>query len=304
MSALGQRGIGEPRIVTIAGLRWAVRGAGSGPALLLLHGFTGSGRSWEGGLAEAAVGAGLGVIAPDLPGHGGTAWRTGGGPDAVGAWRAGSARSPDEPSRAAIERSADDLVELLRILGHDRAHVVGYSMGARVALRLAISHPAFVRSLVLEAPSAGIEDPAQRAARRAADDALARTLERDGIEAFMDAWERTPVLAGEARLGSMTRAALREIRLSHDPAGLAASLRAAGQGAMVPLLRRLPEVTAPTLVVVGADDPVRDRAAAVAAGIPGARLALIDGAAHAPHLEAPDAFCRLVLDFLKEDHAA
>ena len=295
MTALGQRVIGEPRTVAIAGLRWAVRAAGSGPALLLLHGFTGSGRSWEGGLAAGALGAGLSVIAPDLPGHGGTAWRAGG---------ADNATDLDEPSRAAVERSADDLVELLRVLGHDRAHVAGYSMGARVALRLAISHPACVRSLVLEAPSAGIEDAAERAARRAADDALARAVERDGIESFVDAWERTPVLAGEARLAPMTRAALREIRLSHDPAGLAASLRAAGQGAMEPLHGRLAEVTAPTLVVVGADDPVRDRAVAVAAGVPGARLAVIDGAGHAPHREAPDAFCRLVLDFLKEDHAA
>jgi pimeloyl-ACP methyl ester carboxylesterase len=73
---------------------------------------------------------------------------------------------------------------------------------------------------------------------------------------------------------------------------------------MEPLHGRLAEVTAPTLVIVGADDPARDRAAAVAAGVPGARLAVIDGAGHAPHLEAPDAFCRLVLDFLKEDHAA
>ena len=292
MTALGQRVNGEPRTVDVAGLRWAVRAAGSGPLLLLLHGFTGSGRSWEGGLAETAIDSGFRVIAPDLPGHGGTAWRAGG------------AGSPDEPSRAAIERVADDLMELLRVLGHDRAHVVGYSMGARVALRLAISHPDCVRSLVLEAPSAGIENAADRAARRAADDALARTLERDGIESFMDAWGRTPVLAGEARLGPKTRAALREIRLSHDPAGLAASLRAAGHGAMEPLHGRLAEITAPTLVIVGADDPVRERAAAVAAGVPGARLAMIDGAGHAPHLEAPDACCRLILDFLEEDHAA
>jgi 2-succinyl-6-hydroxy-2,4-cyclohexadiene-1-carboxylate synthase len=176
-------------------------------------------------------------------------------------------------------------------------------MGARVALRFAISHPARVRSLVLEAPSAGIEDAADRTARRASDEVLARALDRDGIESFMDAWERTPVLAGEARLAPPVRTGLREIRLSHDPAGLAASLRAAGQGAMEPLHGRLAEVTAPTLVVVGGDDPVRDRAAAVAAGVPGARLAVIDGVAHAPHLEAPAAFCRLVLDFLREDHA-
>ena len=294
------------RNVDVDGLRWAVRVAGSGPALLLLHGFTGSGRSWDGGLAAAAgglaaaasglaaaaIGAGFTTIAPDLPGHGGTAWR------------AGDPADPAHTSRATIERSADDLPVLLRALGHDRAHVVGYSMGARVALRLAIAHPACVARLVLESPSAGIVDAAGRAARRVADDALARTLERGGIGPFIDAWERTPVLAFEARLAADARATLREIRVAHDPAGLAASLREAGQGAMEPLHRQLRRIASPTLVIVGADDPVRDRATAVAAGIPGARLAVIDGAGHAPHLEAPAAFRRLVLDFLKEDHAA
>ena len=73
---------------------------------------------------------------------------------------------------------------------------------------------------------------------------------------------------------------------------------------MEPLHDRLGEITAPTLVIVGADDPARDRAEAVAAGIPGARLARVPGAGHAPHLEAPAAFTRLVLDFVSEEHAA
>lgn len=288
--------------VDVDGLRWAVRVAGSGPALLLLHGFTGSSRSWAGGSSEAtpgmekaAIAAGFSTIAPDLPGHGATGWRT------VEASRPGAA--PD-PSRASVERAAADLAALIRALGHARAHVVGYSLGARVALRLAIAHPACVARLVLEAPSAGVAGAGARAARRAADDALARTLERDGIGPFVDAWERTPVLAGEAHLGVAARAALREIRVAQDPAGLAASLRAAGQGAMEPLHDRLGEIGATTLVVVGSDDPARDRAERVAAGIPRARLAVIAGAGHAPHLEAPAAFNRLVLDFVSEEHAA
>lgn len=275
----------EPRMVEVEidGLRWSVRVAGSGPALLLLHGFTGSGRSW-GELTNAAIAAGCTVITPDLPGHGGTAWSAARG--------------------ASIERTADDLAALLGALGFERANVVGYSMGARVALRLAIAHSACVARLVLEAPSAGIADPAERLARRDADEALALGLERDGIAPFVAAWERMPVLAGEARAGDRTRNGLREIRLGHDPAGLAASLRAAGQGAMEPLHDRLGEISAPTLVIVGADDPARRRAEAVAAGIPGARLASIPGAAHAPHLEAPAAFIRLVLDFVSEEHVA
>jgi 2-succinyl-6-hydroxy-2,4-cyclohexadiene-1-carboxylate synthase len=278
------------REVDVRGLRWAVRVAGRGPTLLLLHGFTGSGRSWD-GLAGEAAEAGFTTIAPDLPGHGGTAWRA----------RA-AAGSADLP-RASIERIADDLPALLHALGHDRADVVGYSMGARAALRFAIAHPAFVGCLVLEAPSAGIGDADGRAARRADDEALALALERDGIASFVDAWERTPVLAGAARLTPDDRAAIRAVRTSHDPAGLAASLRGAGQGSMEPLHDRLSEITARTLVIVGADDPVGERAAAVAAGIPGARLVVIDGAGHAPHLEKPAEFQRLVLDFVSEDHA-
>ena len=280
-----------PRNIDVDGLHWVVRVAGSGPALLLLHGFTGSSRSWP-DLMAAATAAGRTAIAPDLPGHGGTAWAPTDPAD------------PGSPARATIERTADDLPALLGALGQDRADVVGYSMGARVALRFAIAHAARVRRLVLEAPSAGIADPGERSARRAADEALAGTLERDGIAAFIDAWERTPVLAGEARRGADARAAVRDIRIAHDPAGLAASLRSAGQGAMEPLHDRLREISSPTLVIVGSDDPARDRAEAVAAGIPGARLAVIDGAGHAPHLEAPAAFNRLVLDFVSEEHVA
>jgi 2-succinyl-6-hydroxy-2,4-cyclohexadiene-1-carboxylate synthase len=290
--------IAAPQRVEIDGLGWAVRETGSGPAMLLLHGFTGSGRSWDGGLADAAVEVGFSVIVPDLPGHGGTGWRAGRSADPV------AEVHPDDLSRVSIERSADDLVELLDALGQRSAHIVGYSMGARVALRLAIAHPACVERLVLEAASAGIADDAERRSRRAADEALAQILEREGIVAFVDAWERSPVLAGEAGLSAATRSALREIRLGHDPDGLVASLRAAGQGAMEPLHGRLGDVAAATLVIVGAGDPARDRASAVAAGIPGAQLAVIDGAAHAPHLEVPDAFRRLVLDFVSEGHAA
>jgi 2-succinyl-6-hydroxy-2,4-cyclohexadiene-1-carboxylate synthase len=282
------------RTIEIDGLRWAVRVAGSGPALLLLHGFTGAGGSW-GELLAAGTATGFTAIAPDLPGHGGTSW--------FAVEPTDSGRPPDS-SRLTVERTAEDLPLLLRALGQERAHVVGYSMGARVALRLAVAHPACVARLVLEAPSAGVADTAERSARRAADEALAVTLERDGIASFVDAWEAMPVLAGEAALGVRARASLRTIRLGHHPAGLAASLRGAGQGAMEPLHDRLGQVSSHTLVVVGRDDPARDRAEAVAAGIPGARLAVIDGAGHAPHLEAPAAFNRLVLDFVSEEDVA
>ena len=274
--------------MSIDGLRWEVRAAGPAgdaagmPAVLFLHGFTGRGTSW-GAYPAACRCLGFGTVVVDLPGHG----------------RSGIAG----PGRLGIERTADDLAVILGRLGTVPASVVGYSLGARIALRLAVAHPRVVARLVLESPSAGIADDAGRAARRAADEEVASAIERDGTAAFVERWERNPVFAGHAGLDPRTLVRQRAIRLANRPDGLAASLRDAGQGAMEPLHDRLGRVAAPTLVIVGDLDPARPRAEVVAAGIPGARLAVVDGAGHTPHLERPAAFRRLALGFLQEDAA-
>jgi 2-succinyl-6-hydroxy-2,4-cyclohexadiene-1-carboxylate synthase len=264
------------------GMRWALGERGSGPAVLLLHGFTGTAAAWD-DHAEAFEDA-FRVLAPCLPGHGGT-------------------HAP--PAGMTVEGTADALAALLHDTGASPASVVGYSLGARVALRLAVAHPGVVARLVLESGSAGIADPSERERRRAADEALALRIERDGVEAFVEEWERQPVFATHAALPPDRSAAMREMRRGNTQAGLAASLRSAGQGAMQPLFDRLAEVRAPTLVVAGALDAIGlPRAEALARGIPGARLAVIGGVGHTPHDEAPAEFRRLVLDFLQEDPPA
>ena len=172
-------------------------------------------------------------------------------------------------------------------------------MGARVALALAASRPELVTRLVLESPSAGIADAAERARRRAADEALATDLERDGLEAFVDRWEALPMFASHRDLPEAVRARLRAIRLANDAAGIAATLRGAGQGAMAPLHDRLSDIGVPTLIIAGDRDAVGlDRARDMAAAMPDARLEVIAGVGHTPHLEAPEAFDRLVTGFM------
>ena len=271
-------------VLVVDGLRYAVGQRGAGEPLLLVHGFTGRGASL--GYHARAFARRYATLAVDLPGHG----------------RSGL---PADPARASVERVADDLEAILHRLDRAPADVIGYSLGARVALRLAAVHPHAVRRLVLESPSAGILDPAERAARRAADAALADRIERDGIDAFVAEWERLPLFESHAVLPAPRAAALRAMRLRNRPAGLTASLRAAGQGSMEPLHGRLGAVRAPTLVLAGALDPAgRARAEAVVAGIPGARLVVVPDAGHTPHLETPATFRSLVLEFLQEDRAA
>jgi 2-succinyl-6-hydroxy-2,4-cyclohexadiene-1-carboxylate synthase len=270
-------------VTVIDGFCWEVRARGTGRPLLLLHGFTGRGTAW--GAHSAAFTRAFRVVTVDLPGHG----------------RSGTAG----PARVSVERTADDLATILQRTDATPADVLGYSLGARIALRLAIAHPTVVRRLVLESPSAGLPTEAERTARRQADEDLATMIERDGIAAFVAEWERQPVFASHASLPPARATRLRAMRLANDPHGLAASLRGAGQGAMEPLFDRLATVGAPTLIVAGAlDDRGRSRAEQVARGIPGARLEIIDNAGHTPHEEQPRAFRRLALDFLLEDPAA
>jgi 2-succinyl-6-hydroxy-2,4-cyclohexadiene-1-carboxylate synthase len=303
--------VSERLWMQVAGMRWTVRVAGHGQPVLFLHGFSGSGLSWAG---LAGLAGRFRAIVPDLPGHGGTAWQEAAAPapapapvpepaGAGGPSSALAAAPADRRPRASVERTADDLAAIVRRLGADRVDVVGYSMGARIGLRLAVDHPELVRRLVIEAPSAGIADPDARAARAAVDAERARLAVTEGIEAFTARWEAEPMLAGEAALAPGARSRQASIRRANTALGLAASLVYGGQGAMEPLHGCLARIGAPTLVVVGEHDPARPSGEAVAAGIPGARLAVVAGAGHAPHLERPERFHALVLDFLTETAA-
>ena len=259
-------------LTTADGLRIRLRDDGRGAELILLHGFAGSGAEWDPFLP--ALVRLTRVLRPDLLGHGGSA-------------------RPADPARHAVERQAADLAALLRAEGIASLHLVGYSFGARIALRLALDAPELVRSLFLESPSAGIADPAARAERRAADAALAELLEREGIGPFADRWEALPIFAGEDALPPEERDRRRAALRANDPAGLAASLRGAGQGAMDPLHDRLGTLALPVTVLAGERDAAGvERAQAVAAAIPGARLVIVPGASHAVHRTDPDRFRR------------
>ena len=271
--------------VEVGGLGLHVAAAGSladgRPPLVLLHGFTGSSRSWEAHLEPLAQARGA-ALAVDLVGH-------------------GRSDAPADPARYTFPAVVADLLGLLDRLGVGRVDLAGYSMGGRVALHLALAAPWRVRALVLESASPGIEDPDERARRRAHDEALAGLLEREGIEAFVRLWESQPLFATQARLPPAVREALRAERLAQRPHGLAGALRGLGAGVQAPLWGALPGLRLPVLVVAGAEDP-RYRAIARRMGeaLPDARAVVVEGAGHNVHLERPEAFRRAVVAFLAE----
>jgi 2-succinyl-6-hydroxy-2,4-cyclohexadiene-1-carboxylate synthase len=236
-----------------------------GRRVVLAHGFTQTLGSW------AAVGERLGerweVARVDLPGHGGS-----GG------------------VRVGFEEAAG----LLGEAGGTGAYV-GYSLGGRLCLRLALDRPDLVPALVLIGASPGIADPSGRAERLAADEALAERIERDGVAAFLDGWLAGPLFATlpEAAAG-------RAGRLANTADGLAWALRALGTGAQEPLWGRLASLRPPTLLLAGELDgkfTAIARQMATAIG-PAAEVAIVPGAGHAAHLERPAEVTALIEAFL------
>jgi 2-succinyl-6-hydroxy-2,4-cyclohexadiene-1-carboxylate synthase len=208
----------------------------------------------------------------------------------------------DAPGHGRSSAVAADLVATADLLAEAAgpSSWLGYSMGGRACLHLALHRRDAVRALVLLGATAGIEDPAERAARVTADEVLARQLEDEGLEPFLDRWLALPLFAGLS-----PEAQHRDARLENDPRALAASLRLAGTGAQEPLWDRLGEVVAPVLLVAGEhDERFAATAARMAARVGGdAEVRLVPDAGHAAHLERPQAFLDVVRPWLAEHGA-
>jgi 2-succinyl-6-hydroxy-2,4-cyclohexadiene-1-carboxylate synthase len=245
---------------------------GRGPRVVLAHGFTQSSASFA--PIASQLQRSFEVVSVDLPGHG---------------------ISPVPPA-------GSDLHDTARALGQagGRAFYVGYSLGGRCCMHLALDAPNLVERLVIVGAHPGIADGLARKLRRDADDALAVELERGGdkaVASFVDAWLRGPLFAHLS-----DEEADKPARLVNSAAGLAASLRTAGTGTQEPLWDRLGDLDMPVLVVVGArDDKFRPIAQRCAEAIgSNARLKLVEGAGHAACFERPREFVSLLEEFLAE----
>lgn len=258
------------RIEVEPGFGLNVERSGDGPPLVLLHGFTGSAEAWS--PFREMLSDRFTLLAVDIVGH-------------------GKSDRPDSLGHYAPGQAAADVVGAMEKAGFPGFDLLGYSMGGRLALRVAVDHPGRIRRLVLIGASPGLATAEERAARVASDEALARGIERDGVERFIDYWESIPLFESQRSLPDERRAAIRAGRLRNTAAGLAASLRGMGTGSQEPLHDRLSGLPMPALLLAGElDTKYLAIAEEMAAAIPEARWLAVPGAGHAAQTENP-AFC-------------
>lgn len=250
--------------------------------ILALHGFTGSGLDFRQLADHPKAPAGALWIAPDLPGHG----RTG-----------------------VLERSESTLDAMAAVLGHFLArsglhvHLLGYSMGGRLALTFA-TQSSFLSTVTVIGAHPGIEDEAERQQRAATDHILAQRIRDLGAPAFAEEWESMELIRSQSRIPEPFRTALKTRRRRQSAEGLARCLEASGTGSMRPLGNDIRAMPCPLLYLHGQDDAKFGRLGQKLAGkLSALRVAEVQGVGHCAHLEHTEAFFDLFARHLDQNES-
>jgi len=260
---------------TIHGARIHYERAGDGMPVILLHAGVADSRMWE--PQVKAFAKQFDVITPDMRGFG---------------------KSELPPGRWSPVADIAALIEELQL---KPAHVIGCSIGGRLAIDFALEHPQRISKLVLVGPGIGGMQFDEKYA------ALWSEIEAADKAGDMDALNRAQMhlwLDGPRRKRGYVKQSLRDLFLEMNGGNFGSDFNAAPQDELdPPAIERLHKISAPTLVVVGDEDvpTIFDAVDLLMAKIPHAKKAVIHDAAHLPNLEHPDQFNRLVLDFLREN---
>jgi pimeloyl-ACP methyl ester carboxylesterase len=249
--------------VALNGIEIDYEVTGTGPAVLLSHGYSATRRMWDD--QHRALADRYRVISWSMRGHGAT-------------------ESPADPARYSAALTIADMHALLTHLGVERAVIGGLSLGGYVSLGFALEHPAMTRALVICDSGPGYRNAEAREAWNARARERAAALEARGLEAL----GRSREVAESARLHRSAQG------LAHAARGMLAQ-----EGSRV--IDGLAGISVPTLVIVGdQDQPFLAPCEYMAKKIPGARLEVIRGAGHSSNLDQPETFNRILRDFLSD----
>lgn len=251
-----------------------ISGRSTVPTVIFLHGFLGSSADWQ-PLARRLQAAWRCVLV-DLPGH-------------------GRAHFPEHPELYSCAGATQAVLATA-----DRpAHLVGYSLGGRLALQLALQHPERWRSLTLISASAGLPLAAERSARRRADDALAADLEQNGLTAFLKKWYGQKLFGNLRRKPALFDRLVRR-RRKNRAEELARVSHGCSVGRQPALWHRLAELRLPVLLLAGAEDAKYVRLMRrMQRLIPAAQLVVVEKAGHAVIEEQPVRAAQVLKHFLQ-----
>jgi len=253
-------------------------------SIVFLHGFTGGPTSWDAVLGHLLSGpcAAERKLCPVITGH------------------EGSVTGPRDGWPAQPQSFEAEVDRLAALLPRGTLHLVGYSLGARLALGLLVRHRVRFESATLIGGHPGLDDAVARTARMEADDALAARLADAGVAAFVEEWEALPSWDTQRTLAPARLAAQRALRLSHDAPRLAHALRTLSLGRMPSWTAALAAMDLPITLVAGyADTKFRALAETMGKALPDARVVVLGDAAapfgHNLPLEAPGELARVIV---------
>ena len=246
--------------------------------LVLLHGFAQSSQTWEPIAAQLAQDRY--VVALDFIGH-------------------GKSDKPNVPESYEMSAMLDALTGLLRWLWVDRIDLLGYSMGGRIALAYACTHPHHVKSLILESTGLGPKTAQQHQAMLRRDLENIEKLSTGDIEGFMNEWELQPVFESQKHLPPQVKEQLHASRINNDPRALALTVRGSGHHTMPDISQRIKRLPFPVLYIAGILDRRYLKIAESLQHTKGISCMLLN-AGHNTHLEAPESFVKIVNAFLRE----
>ena len=255
--------------------RYGLTVVGDGEPIVCFHGFSESSYTWD-----SINLPGYRLIRIDLIGH-------------------GDSDIPEEDEAYTIPQMIEDLHTVIYHMVGDRYYLMGYSMGARIALSYALEYESEIKGLILESGSVGIASDDERAERRKADEDLAVRIEdHDGIW-FATRWAEAPIFESQKQLSECVEELIYLRRSNNSTYALACTLRGSGQGVMTYVGDQLEKLSCKGLYVSGAlDTKYTTIGRDVFGKLPNFKHVVVEGAGHNVHIEKPQMFEQAVLDFL------
>lgn len=257
--------------INIGEYHYGVSVIGTGKPLVCFHGFSESGSTWDG------IGVpGYRLIRIDSMGHGRSA-------------------RPMELKPYELPQMLSDLHTVIYAVAGERYALMGYSMGARLALLYALEHPHEVTHLILESGSVGIEEEGERQDRYVADRALAERIRARDITWFRETWAKLDIFKTQQSLPPKVQQQIQGRRLLNSPHALAFTLEGSGQGSMPYVGHRLGELPMPVCYISGELDT---KYTAIGAQYFGDAHRIVPQVGHNVHVEAPEAYQQILKQFL------